>query len=439
MSSTDDVRPPRRPQPDRDSFYDRHARRPAPTPAATGDDLPETIILPGTAGAQLPTVEFSQKQARHAAPEPAAARRTAPESAAAGPAAAESVPPTPMTAGAATSDDAPVAETPATRAFSAVPPTAETPTTVPPTADTPTVVTPLPDSFGTGQAPAEPSATGRAAATRTDVRTVTDTVVTEPFADTDDERDEAAAAQKRRAAEHLTEDPLPYIEPQHTAPLVIDDGVPASVPSAAYSDVPAGAYSDYDDAPAGAAPVRRGTLDLGLLILRVVVGLVFFFHGLQKLTTWRGGFGVDGFAGYLTNSADPSLGFKSDAAHTLALVGGLSETIGGVLLVLGLLTPIAGSAVLGVIIVALTYKATLAGGLWFFAGQGGGNGLEYEIVLAAAAIAIILCGSGTYSLDRRWGWSRRPAWGSVAWLIIAIAGAVAIWIVFNGANPLARA
>ena len=381
MSSSDDPRPPRRPQPDRDSFYDQHARNPAPVPGdKTGADktgagktgagaendetvLPETVILSDGEDA-LPTVQINQDDERPA-PEPK------------------------------------------------------------PGAGTP-----------------------RSSATRTDVRSGSDPVVTEPFVDVDeDDTDEAAAAQKRRAAEHLTADPLPYIEPQpteslHTAAFAADEELLPSEPAAAYSEVPGGVHH-YEDEPAVAVaePARRGTVDLGLLILRVVVGLVFFFHGLQKLTTWSwlDGFGIDGFSAFLANNAagaDAALGFDPDVTRTLAIVAGISETVGGALLVLGLLTPIAGSAVLGVIIVAMTYKATLAGGLWFFTGQGNG-GIEFEIVLAAAAVALILCGPGTYSIDRQWGWSRRPAWGSAAWLIIAIAAAVAIWIVFNGANPLA--
>ncbi|GAA3957104.1 DoxX family protein [Gordonia caeni] len=373
MSSTDDTRPPRRPQPDRDSFYDQHARNPAPV---TGDKagekagaendetvLPETVIL--SDGDALPTVQINQGEPE---PEPAAKAEA--------------------------------------------------------------------------KAP-------RSSATRTDVRSGSDAVVTEPFVDVDeDATDETAAAQKRRAAEHLTADPLPYIEPQytgqHTAPFAADEEILPSEPAAAYSEVPGGVHH-YDDEPATAVAVaesaRRGTVDLGLLILRVVVGLVFFFHGLQKLTTWSwiDGSGIDGFSAFLANNAagaDAALGFDPDVTRTLAIVGGISETVGGALLILGLLTPIAGSAVLGVIIVAMTYKATLAGGVWFFTAQGGG-GIEFEIVLAAAAIALILCGPGTYSIDRQWGWSRRPAWGSAAWLIIAVAAAIAIWIVFNGANPLA--
>ena len=84
----------------------------------------------------------------------------------------------------------------------------------------------------------------------------------------------------------------------------------------------------------------------------------------------------------------------------------------------------------------LSSSAAYVGGVWFFAADGMGNGLEFEIMLAVAAIAVILTGPGLYSFDRRWGWSRRPAWGSAAWLVIGIGVAVAVWMVFNGANPL---
>ncbi len=253
-------------------------------------------------------------------------------------------------------------------------------------------------------------------------------VQTEPFSGADDESDRPRG--ERRTAEHLTQDPLPYIEPQPTTPI----------------ETPEYVTEPFDPEPveepvvvaAEPAPVRRGTLDLGLLILRLAVGGIFTVHGLQKLTGWMNGPGPDGFADYLQNIPDPSLGFDPDATKWLSLVGGVSETAGGILLILGLLTPIAGSAVLGSILIAMTYKATLAGGVWFFASDGDYNGIEFEVMLAAAAAALILTGPGLYSFDRRWGWARRPAWGSAVWLLIGIGAAIAVWIVFNGANPLVK-
>jgi len=280
----------------------------------------------------------------------------------------------------------------------------------------------------------ELSAAGSAdAPTRTDVRSDDETVVTQPFTETDEPgRDEPTAAENRRTAEHLTEDPLPYIEPQQT--LILDRGEP--VPPIADEPPPAPHYDEPDEEPAALDP-RRGTLDLGLLVIRVIIGLVFTLHGLQKLTGWWGGPGVDGFAAFLANADAPDLGFTSDATTTLAYVAGFSETIGGILLILGLLAPIAGSAVLGVILVAAAYKATLAGGVWFFTPDGNGSGLEFELTLALVAAGLILTGPGRYSFDRRWGWSHRPAWGSFLWLLVGIGGAAAIWFIFNGANPFA--
>ncbi|MBM7366428.1 DoxX family protein [Gordonia hydrophobica] len=252
----------------------------------------------------------------------------------------------------------------------------------------------------------------------------TEPVHTVPFTD-DDEADEESDGD-RRYAEQMTEPPLPYIEPQPTEPFALEDFDGAEPePVAAPPEEPA------------VAPVaRRGTIDLGLLILRLAIGATFTVHGLQKLTGWFNGPGPDGFADFLTNAANPSIGFNSDVTTILSFVAGVSETAGGILLILGLLTPIAGAAVLSSILVALTYKVTLAGGLWFFAGDGGGSGIELEAVLAAAVASLILTGPGAYAVDRRWGWARRPAWGSAAWLIVGIGVAVAIWVVFNGTNPL---
>lgn len=177
---------------------------------------------------------------------------------------------------------------------------------------------------------------------------------------------------------------------------------------------------------------RRGTLDLGLLLLRAGVGAIMVAHGLQKLFGWWNGPGLDGFEDMLVNQSNTAIGFQGDWAQPLAIVGALSETIGGVLLVLGLLTPIAASAVLGVMLVAAAYKTTLAGGFSFFAAAGG---VEFELLLALCAAVIILTGPGLYSLDNPRGWARRPFLGSAVWLVVGIAAAVAVWILTNGTNP----
>ncbi|WP_045823376.1 DoxX family protein [Williamsia herbipolensis] len=190
-----------------------------------------------------------------------------------------------------------------------------------------------------------------------------------------------------------------------------------------------------DELAAAQAARRRGTTDLGLLALRVAVGLIAMAHGAQKLFGWWNGPRLSGFEDFLLNAPNTNIGFSADAAKPLAIVGALSESLGGLMLVLGLLTPIAGSAVLGVMIIAATYKATLAGGVWFFASGSAGPGVEYELFLGIAAASIILAGPGRISLDFGRGWATRPFVGSVAWLVVGIAAPVAIWILFNGTNP----
>ncbi|MFT3661657.1 MAG: DoxX family membrane protein [Gordonia sp. (in: high G+C Gram-positive bacteria)] len=294
-----------------------------------------------------------------------------------------------------------------------------------------------PLAYGLPPIPPTPERTG---ATRIDVRSASDTVVTEPFVDNDDTDPEGRPVIQRSTAEHLTEDPLPYIEPQPTAEIELDDDEVFAAAGTDYADPDPIDDDPVTDRGATEPAARRGTIDLGLLILRVTVGLVFVGHGLQKLLGWWGGPGLDGFATFLAQNGsggDPTLGFDPDLDRTLALVTGLTETIGGTLLILGLLAPVAGASLVGVILVAVLYRITLAGGFWFFTTEQHGPGLEFELTLTAAVLALTLCGPGTYSLDRRWGWARRPAWGSAAWVIIAIAAAVAGWVVFNGSNPFA--
>lgn len=356
----------RRPQPDNDAFFDRHARGRRAAPAA--DAVSEPAVS-----------------------EPAVSEPPVSEPPASEPAASESPAPEPAVAEPGGEDTA---------------------------ADARTAV--IVNSVADAPAPAAQQGPVRKSSSDEPVHT-------EPFADVDDAPIDDDADGRRRYAEQLTEPPLPYIEPQPTVPLVVDEYEAEPLPEPVAADEPVATQ---------APKVRRGTLDLGLLILRLVVGATFTVHGLQKLTGWFNGPGPDGFADYLANHPNPSIGFRGDVTTILSLVAGVSETAGGILLILGLLTPIAGAAVLGTIAIATTYKVTLAGGLWFFAADGGGNGIELEVLLAAAAAALILTGPGTYSVDRRWGWSRRPAWGSAACVVVAIGAAVAIWILFNGTDPL---
>ncbi|MGW1026346.1 DoxX family protein [Streptomyces sp. NPDC002577] len=125
--------------------------------------------------------------------------------------------------------------------------------------------------------------------------------------------------------------------------------------------------------------------DTGLLLLRLAVGLTMAAHGTQKLFGWFGGGGLDGTGQFFTMSGYPS-------GKAMAAVAGLTETLGGLGLALGLLTPLAGAAVFGTMINALAVK--WGGG--FFAP----NGVEYELLLTVAAASLALTGPGRYAVDR---------------------------------------
>ncbi len=85
---------------------------------------------------------------------------------------------------------------------------------------------------------------------------------------------------------------------------------------------------------------------LGLLILRLVVGLTMAAHGAQKLFGWFGGYGLQGTGGFLEQ-----LGFVPGRRN--ALFAGLAELTGGLLLALGLATPFAATLIISVMFVAV--------------------------------------------------------------------------------------
>ncbi|WP_067832936.1 DoxX family protein [Nocardia lijiangensis] len=176
-----------------------------------------------------------------------------------------------------------------------------------------------------------------------------------------------------------------------------------------------------------AAENRRGTLDLGLLLLRLVVGATFVYHGLQKLTGWFHGSGLDGTRDMLADG-----GWDHSIVATLLLVAG--EIGGGALLILGLATPLAAGAVLAVILDAWAWKQGILPGFQYKGSVP--TGVELETILAGAAAAVILTGPGRWSLDRSRSWATRPAYGSFAALALAIAAAAVTYWYLHGGNPL---
>ncbi|CAM3433711.1 MULTISPECIES: DoxX family protein [Brevibacillus] len=130
-------------------------------------------------------------------------------------------------------------------------------------------------------------------------------------------------------------------------------------------------------------------MDLGLLIIRLVIGLLFVGHGAQKLFGWFGGYGLKGTGGWME-----SLGMKPGV--TMALLAGLSELVGGLLFATGV-----GGGVgtwVGALLIAFTMlvaivKVHAQNGFWVTQ-----NGYEFNLTLIAVVIGVALIGPGAYIL-----------------------------------------
>ena len=147
-------------------------------------------------------------------------------------------------------------------------------------------------------------------------------------------------------------------------------------------------------------------MEYGLLLLRIVVGLLFAGHGAQKLFGWFGGGGPQGTAAFFG-----SVGFRMPAV--MAIVAGLSELGGGLLLATGFLTPLAGFLLATVMLNAIATVVFPKGLL---------GGWELELTLLTVAIALVATGPGELSLDDAIGWADDIT--GIAWASLALAAAI---------------
>ena len=196
-----------------------------------------------------------------------------------------------------------------------------------------------------------------------------------------------------------------------------DEGAFGSGDTTIFSQTPA-----YDalteEAPERAREAAwHAGLDLGLLVLRLVLGGLFVAHGLQKLFGWfQGDNGING-----TVKLIESFGFHS---HTtvLAWATGLTELVGGTLVLLGLFTPAGAAAILGLMGSAIWVK---------FNGHDFAGRVELESIYAAAAFTLLFAGPGRVSLDRPTPWYRHTAAFGVIFFLLAAAASVTTLVVFR--------
>ena len=164
-------------------------------------------------------------------------------------------------------------------------------------------------------------------------------------------------------------------------------------------------------------------MSVGILLLRIVVGLLFIGHGTQKLFGWFGGHGRAGTARFVG-----SLGYRPPG--TMAVVAGVTETVGGTLLLLGLLSPVGAALIIGMMVSAIL-AVHASRGIWNENG-----GLELPLVYIFVALAVAFT-PGRYSLDRVIGleWNGRVAGVAALGVGIIVAVGLAVAREFDRAGP----
>lgn len=144
-------------------------------------------------------------------------------------------------------------------------------------------------------------------------------------------------------------------------------------------------------------------MKLGRTLARVMIGALFVGHGTQKLFGWFGGSGREGTGGYFE-----SIGLRPGKLQATA--AGAAEAGGGLLLAVGLATPLGAAALSGVMLTAIR-RVHWRNGVWVTSG-----GFEYNAVLLAALLAIAEEGPGPWSADAALGIERH----GVAWALAAL-------------------
>ena len=129
-----------------------------------------------------------------------------------------------------------------------------------------------------------------------------------------------------------------------------------------------------------------------LLCLRVMLGVVIFPHGAQKLFGWFGGFGFDGTIGLFTG--------KMGLPWIIAFLVIIGESLGALALIAGFLTRFVAAS-LAIIMVGAIALAHWPHGFfmdWF--GQQGGQGFEFHLLVIGMCVALVLAGAGKWSVDQ---------------------------------------
>jgi putative oxidoreductase len=158
--------------------------------------------------------------------------------------------------------------------------------------------------------------------------------------------------------------------------------------------------------------------DIGLLIIRLVLGGIMAAHGAQKVFGWFNGAGLDGFATFLTDQ-----GYRQTDA--LSAAAGFAELVGGLLVVFGVFTPLAAAGLLAVMINAIWLQWD--SGLFLAAG-----GFEFELALAGMAAGLVFTGPGRVSLDNGRAWFRHSVATGWTCLLVGAGIGAGVYLFYHG-------
>ena len=137
--------------------------------------------------------------------------------------------------------------------------------------------------------------------------------------------------------------------------------------------------------------VKTDSHNFALAIPRIVLGIVFFAHGAQKMLGWFGGYGFSGTMGFFTHGMGIPVAF--------AFLAICAEFLGGLGLIVGFLSRIAAFGIFCNMLVAVMLVHRHVGFFMNWAGNQKGEGFEYHLLALAIALAIMVAGGGALSID----------------------------------------
>ena len=132
--------------------------------------------------------------------------------------------------------------------------------------------------------------------------------------------------------------------------------------------------------------------DISLFALRVMLGIVFFPHGAQKVLGWFGGYGFSATVNAFTH--------KMHIPLVLALLAIAAEFLGSLALIFGFFTRLAAFGIAMVMAVAIYMVHAHNGFFMNWSGMQKGEGFEYHLLAFAIALALMIKGAGSFSIDK---------------------------------------